>query len=97
MSKGLEALEKLNLIQKVFEKLAYWNGYDLSRLDEDYETNFDLDFCTIEKELKVLEIIKKHCELGTTIPLPNHKQFYDMLVSGLSKNEFNLIKEWLER
>ena len=41
-------LEKLTLIQKVFEKLADWNAYDLARLDRDYETNFDLDFAEIE-------------------------------------------------
>ena len=52
MSKGLE---KLALIQKVFEKLAEWNAYDLSKLDKDYETNFDLDFLEIEKELKEKE------------------------------------------
>lgn len=45
-------LEKLALIQKVFEKLAEWNAYDLARLDEDYETNFDLDFLEIEQALK---------------------------------------------
>lgn len=56
MSKESEVLKKLNLIQKVFEKLADWNAYDLAKLDKDYETNFDLDFLEIERSLKELEV-----------------------------------------
>ena len=50
-----KCLEKLNFIEKVFEKLADWSGYDLAKLDRDFETNFELDFVEIEKELKALE------------------------------------------
>ena len=75
-----EGLEKLALIQKVFEKLAEWNAYDLARLDKDYETNFDLDFLEIEAALKDREQYKA-IEQGLgidLIKLLNAKKVYYM-------------------
>ena len=47
----------------------------------------------IEKELQALEIIKSHGEFGKKIPLPNMKTNYDLLISELTQEEYDLLKE----
>ena len=94
----MKSLEKLNLIQKVFEKLADWHGYDLSRLDKDYETNFDLDFCAIEKELTAFDIIKKkRVDLEYLKCCENYEQYKTVCSywNEISKKQFDLLKEVL--
>lgn len=80
-----EGLEKLALIQKVFEKLADWNAYDLAKLDKDYETNFDLDFLEIEKALKEHEQYKTvEQKLGIDLVTKNKvEQSNEVYVEGL--------------
>lgn len=97
MSQGLK---KLALIQKVFEKLAEWNAYDLARLDKDYETNFDLDFLEIEKELKALEIIKNKVVLIDVLVDSENANDYNEFVSKskdrhLTQEDYDLLKKVL--
>ena len=55
--------------------------------------------CIVEKDLEVLEIIKKKNVATFLIPCCNNARDYSMKTSGfeaLTDKEFKLLKEWLE-
>ena len=60
------------------------------------------DYISVEKDLEASEIVKnKKVNVSAFDVLKTHKEYNDYcdLVGGskhLTKNEFNLIKEWLE-
>lgn len=90
MSKGLEAL---NRIGKVYYPTESKNLY----FSEDYGDDFDI----IEKELKVLEIVKKksefsfwdfkHCD-----NFDEYNELYNTRDNRLTQEEFNFLKEVFE-
>lgn len=79
-----KALEKLN-----FECIRS-NG-----IDDEYSKELKI----VEKDLEVLEIIKKKNVATFLIPCCNNARDYSMKTSGfeaLTDKEFKLLKEWLE-
>lgn len=79
-----QALEKLN-----FECIRS-NG-----IDDEYSKELKI----IEKDLEVLELIKKKNVATFLIPCCNNARDYSMKTSGfeaLTDKEFKLLKEWLE-
>ena len=64
------------------------------------ENDFEEELDTIEKDLEVLEIIKRKKVAIFVIPLCKNAYDYSMKTSGferLTDKEFRLIKEWLEK
>ena len=79
-----KALEKLN-----FECIRS-NG-----IDDEYAKELSI----VEKDLEVLELIKKKNVATFLIPCCNNARDYSMKTSGfeaLTDKEFKLLKEWLE-
>lgn len=48
-----------------------------------------------QKKLEALEIIKNKREFGKIVPLSGYETLYDIIVSGLTQEEFDLLKEVL--
>lgn len=87
MSKSLEAFDK------IIEVCNYYHHHIVK--DTEVQTIYGYPIDNIRKDLEVLEIIKKKKPHFGTIELGNY-ELYDLSIGGLTKEEFNKIKEWLE-
>ncbi len=91
MSKGLKALQKLE------KELSEYYGGDIAYYPKIFEM-----FYTISKELKALEILKKHIRIAKPFDLETKKEEsfeifdIDLWDDGKQKEDFKFVKEVLD-
>ena len=92
--KSLEALERIQC-----------NYVHVFKARENGKTQLVHDLNAIKKDLKVLEIIKKHLSITNAVEFNDKKEVkrtielfdIDLWNDGKQEEDFEIVKEWLER
>lgn len=91
MSKGLEVLEKIKKLNILYDIEMCSNG-------EEYMKDNNIDLSAIEKELKVLDIIKRHPFILERLfdEADMHDDYnHDYWWGVVTDKEVEMVKEWL--
>lgn len=98
---SLEALERIKskykrcLVQEA-NRLPFSSDINIENIEEYWHIENKNDFSQIEKDLEVLEILKKHIEINEYRFNEKDQSCIDILIPQ-SDECFIKIKEWLER
>ena len=97
---SIEALERIKskykrcLVQEA-NRLPFSSDINIENIEEYWHTENKNDFSQIEKDLEVLEILKKHIEINGYTYDEKDQKCIDMLIPESDK-DYSKIKEWLE-
>ena len=86
----------LEVLEKLTYKICSWCPYNKENMDGDICSKCEEEIDIIKTSLKALDIIKKECEFGATIPFSGFATYYDIIVSGLTPEDYDFIREVLK-